>query len=69
MSGLQFYETGPKRDDRPRARMAGRAGGGGGGRAAAFAFGPLVRHGNSSNREKCSINNAPQLLPPKHAFP
>ncbi|KAI4476324.1 hypothetical protein M0804_013692 [Polistes exclamans] len=35
----------------------------------AFVFGPLVQYGNSSNREKCSINNVPQLLPPKHAFP
>lgn len=32
-------------------------------------FGPLVLYGNSSNREKCSINNVPQLLPPRHAFP
>lgn len=35
-----------------------------------FVFGPLVQYrGNSSNREKCSINNVPQLLPAKHAFP
>lgn len=37
-------------------------------RSGAFVFGPLAQYGNSSNREKCSINNVPQLLPSKHAF-